>query len=359
MAYPKLVINKQKLFKNARHVLETCKQEGIEVVGVVKGINALDGILETLIDVGFKTLASSRIPQLKRIKEINKDILTYDLRIPMLSEVPDVVKWADISLNSSIEVLRALNEEAKKQEKIHKVIIMTECGDLREGIFNQEELLATVDEVEHRLDHLYLMGIGTNLGCYGSIMPTPEKMKELLEKADLVSQTIGRKIEVVSGAASTAFPLVARATMPAGITQMRIGDSLYISDLDECFNYVMFPDSDEAFTLHAEIIELKDKPSYPIGVIAVDAFGNKKEYENKGIRTRALIAVGRQDLGECLHLKPLDSQIEILGGSSDHTILDLTLCDRQYKLGDIVTFHIMYENMLMLTQSAYVEKEYI
>lgn len=39
------------------------------------------------------------------------------IRIPMLSELPDVVELCDISLQSDIIVLRALNEEAKKQGK--------------------------------------------------------------------------------------------------------------------------------------------------------------------------------------------------------------------------------------------------
>ena len=138
-------------------------------------------------------------------------------------------------------------------------------------------------------------------------------MMELISKADKVSEAIGRRIEVVSGGASTSLPLVAKETMPKGITQLRIGDALYISDLDDCFDYKVFSDDDEAFTLQAEIIELKDKPSHPIGTIAVDAFGNKKEYEDKGIRRRALLAVGRQDLGDCLHLRPLDPNIEVIG----------------------------------------------
>lgn len=55
------------------------------------------------------------------------------IRIPMLSELPDVVKLCDISLQSDIIVLRALNEEAKKQGKVHEVILMMDLGDLREG----------------------------------------------------------------------------------------------------------------------------------------------------------------------------------------------------------------------------------
>ena len=140
MTYPKFVIDSKKLKANAEHVLKMCGQNNIEVVGVVKSVNGLDGVVKILIEAGFKTLASSRLSQLRKIKEINSDILTYDLRIPMLSEVNEVVAYADISLNSSLEVLKELNRSAKQQNKIHKVIIMCEQGDLREGIYDEEEL---------------------------------------------------------------------------------------------------------------------------------------------------------------------------------------------------------------------------
>lgn len=109
MGYPKFVIDKKKLKHNAKNVLDMCNDIGIEVVGVIKGINGLEEIIKTLIDAGFKTLASSRLSQLKRVKEINPNILTYDLRIPMLSEVDELVSCADISLNSSLEILKELN----------------------------------------------------------------------------------------------------------------------------------------------------------------------------------------------------------------------------------------------------------
>lgn len=359
MVYPKVVIEKKKLLENASNIIKMCGQNNIEVVGVVKGVNGLEGIIEILIEAGFKTLASSRLSQLKKIKEINPSIKTYALRIPMLSEISELVECADISLNSSIEVLRQLNNSAKKLNKVHNVIIMAECGDLREGIYDEEELIETAKVVENELDNLYLMGIGTNLGCYGSIMPTVSKMQELIAKAEKVSKAIDRNLDVVSGGASTSLPLVAKNIMPKGINQLRIGDALYISDLDECFDYEVFEKEQEAFVLKAEIIELKKKPSHPIGVIAVDAFGNKKEYVDKGIRHRGLIAVGRQDLGDCMHLRPLDNDIEVVGGSSDHTILDLSNCQKEYKIGDIVEFHLMYENVLMLSQSEYVKKEFI
>jgi predicted amino acid racemase len=41
---------------------------------------------------------------------------------------------SDVSLNSEIEVIEALNEEARRQDTVHRIIIMIELGDLREGI---------------------------------------------------------------------------------------------------------------------------------------------------------------------------------------------------------------------------------
>ena len=43
-------------------------------------------------------------------------------------------------------------------------------------------------------------------------------------------------------------------------------------------------------------------------------------------------------------MTPMDPQIEIMGGSSDHTILDVTHCDREYQVGDIVEILYNPEN---------------
>jgi len=116
---------------------------------------------------------------------------------------------------------------------------------------------------------------------------------------------------------------------------------------------------DDAFTLEAEIIELKVKQSVPIGEIGVDAFGNKPFYEDLGIIKRAIIAVGRQDVDpENLH--PIDSKISILGASSDHLILNVNNTDKDYKVGDIVKFKLSYSSLLRATTSStYVERAYI
>lgn len=73
---------------------------------------------------------------------------------------------------------------------------------------------------------------------------------------------------------------------------------------------------------------------------------------------RAIIGIGKQDtdLGS---MTPCDAQIEIMGGSSDHIILDVTHCDKDYQVGDIVEFELGYGGMLKTATSPYVEKDYI
>ena len=55
--------------------------------------------------------------QLEDAKEFGIKLPCLLLRVPMLSEIPEVVRIADVSLNSEIEVLKALNEEAGRQGK--------------------------------------------------------------------------------------------------------------------------------------------------------------------------------------------------------------------------------------------------
>ena len=57
-------------------------------------------------------------------------------------------------------------------------------------------------------------------------------------------------------------------------------------------------------------------------------------------------------------LAPLDEKIEILGGSSDHLIVDVTESEKQYKVGDIIAFRPGYGALLKAFTSEYVAKEY-
>jgi predicted amino acid racemase len=282
------------------------------------------------------------------------------IRIPGPQEAARVVRVADISLNSEFETVLKLNEEAGKQEKIHKVLLMAELGDLREGIWDRQELLDVATHIERHLENINLLGIGTNLGCYGSIAPTVEKMDELASIATMIEEAIGRVLEVVSGGSSTSFIRVLDKDMPRKINHLRIGENIItgrdLEDLWGCRTDFLFKD---VFTLTAEIVEVKTKPTHPIGEVTFDAFRNKPVYEDRGLRRRAIAAVGKVDYAWLDQITPLDAGVSIVGASSDHTILDVEDADRIFEPGDMVSFGVCYGNTVFLTRTPFAEYKFV
>ena len=322
----------------------------IEVAGVVKAVSSLPEIVRVYEESGVKFIATSRISQMRAIREagICKKPLML-IRIPMLSELPDVVELCDISLQSDIIVLRALNEEAKKQGKVHEVILMMDLGDLREGFWNEEDALDAALEIEHELKNLRLAGVGVNLSCYGSVLPTKRNMQGLVSLASDIEREIGRKLDYISGGASTSAYMAMNGTMPYRINLLRLGD---IGLRGETDNFA--PDFLETgvMTIKAEVIECRDKPSFPVGELSVNAFGEVGHYEDRGIRRRALVAMGRVDYGNCFDLIPRMEGIEVIGASSDHTILDVEAVKDKVHVGDVLEFGIKaYGPMAYLTSS--------
>jgi predicted amino acid racemase len=110
--------------------------------------------------------------------------------------------------------------------------------------------------------------------------------------------------------------------------------------------------------LKSEVIELKTKPSVPIGIIGRDAFGKKPEFVDKGLRKRAILALGKQDVA-IDGLIPADEAIHILGGSSDHIIVDVTDAKDDINVGDLVVFRLRYQGLLLSSNSKYIKKVYI
>ena len=355
--YPQLTIDIKKLEDNVKEIVKRCGAKGIQVAGVIKGVNGIPACTKVFASSGCKFIASSRIEQLESAKETGAGLPMMMIRVPMLSEAAEVIRICDISLNSEVEVLKALNSEALKQGKIHEVILMADLGDLREGFWGEEELVKAALVVESELHGLKLSGIGTNLGCYGSIAATTEKMETLISRAEAIEAKIGRKLDYISGGGTTSFPRIMEGNMPARINQLRVGEGILLGrDLEELWGYDMSFMHKDAFTLKAEVIELREKPSYPEGEIMFDAFGNKPNYEDRGIRKKALLAIGKMDYAFTDKIFPRDKGAEILGASSDHTILDITEAERDIKLGDILEFDICYPSMIYITNSKNIKQ---
>lgn len=349
--YPQLEIDLSALRSNAQHIVRRCHERHIRVCGVVKGADGLPEVARALRQCGADELGTSRLEQVEKCRAAGIGGPWLLIRIPGLTELPDVVRLCETSLQSERVTLDALEEECVLQGKTHRVIVMADLGDLREGFWDKDEMVDVCVHVERELPHVVLAGIGVNLTCYGSTKPTPEKMQELLAIADRIERRIGRKLEIVSGGATSSYTLVHWGTMPERINHLRIGEAILLGkDLQvdwgiRDMDYLRM----DTFTLRAEVVEVRDKPTYPIGEFAIDAFGHKPVYEDRGIRRRAILALGRADVGELESLLPREEGITVIGGSSDHCILDVEDCPRRLEVGDVVEFSLCYSHMLYAT----------
>lgn len=358
--YPMLEFNLKKLYNNTKIVTKLCEDNGIKVAGIIKGFGGIAEGAEEMAKGGCCQIGSSRIEQLKALKDRGFDMPLLLVRIPMMCEIEDVVKYSDISLVSEKETLNLLNKEAKAQHKIYGVVLMYDLGDLREGVFYKEELIQLAQYVEYDLNNLYLEGIGSNLSCYGSVAPTTENLSQLAEAATEIEEKLNRKLNIISGGGTTTLPLLVRGGVPKKINHLRIGEGINnTQDLPLYWDTNIEGLDPDVFVLKAQIVEINEKPTHPIGQLMVNAFGDLPHYEDRGIRKRAIIALGNQDLGDSSRLVPKDKNMIVLGASSDHTILDIHDCKTEYKLGDIIEFNILYQAMLMTTLSDYVHKKII
>lgn len=351
MRFPCVTINLKKIEHNAEKLVKWCSERQIEVMAVTKGICGLDKVVRTFIKGGAKKLGDSRIENIVSLKQAGISIPIYLLRIPMLSEVEDVVRWADGSLNSEVKAIEALSAAAKTLGKKHKVILMVEAGDLREGLM-PENVLDTVSEII-KLSNIEFEGIGTNLGCYGGVKASYDNMKLLVDLATDIEQTFGIEVKTISGGNSSTLMLLKQGGLPKGITQFRLGEGILLGN-DPSTSRPLPDTYQDAILLKAEVIEVKTKPSYPIGEIGLDAFGNKPVFEDKGLMRRAIVALGKQDC-RIEGLTPVDKSIDILGASSDHLLLDVTK-NNDIKVGSIVEFNLSYGALLGLMTSKYVKK---
>lgn len=375
MSYPKVVINLKYLEDNIKQIVKIAKEKsGCTTLALVtKGHCADPNVIKVIADnPDVDYLADSRIKNIESYFDIfgegniekgkaalaAKGKKTMLLRIPMQSELSEVVKYVDLCQISELETIKKLNDLAGEANKVQDILLMIDMGDLREGLFfkNKEEILETAGEIL-TLPNIKLRGIGVNMNCYGAIIPKEDNLTEFANIAKSIEEKYGVTLDIVSGGNSGTTYLAEAGKLPKGITNIRIGES-YLQGTESSYAGTVSGTHQDAFTLQAEIVEIKVKPSIPIGESGVDAFGHVPYYEDKGDMKRAIIAAGRQDV-ELDSMTPMDEKIEIIGGSSDHIILDITHSDTEYKVGDIVTFRLGYSGMLRATTSKYVCKEYV
>lgn len=352
MSTPRLEIYPRRIAENARSVITLCHQHGIQVACVTKVLCAHPAILPALVDSGADMLADSRLSNLQRIAEVYPAVPRLLLRPPALSQLDDTVRWANISLNSSLQTLQGLSKAAVKSGVQHGVILMVDVGDLREGVM--PDRIVALAMAASKLPNLDLIGLGANLACYGGVIPSGANMRILIEAREQCRKATGLPLDILSGGNSANLPLLASGQMPPEINHLRLGESIILGRnvLDRS---TWQGTRQDTLRVVAEVVELESKPSVPIGARGQDAFGETGEYIDRGIRQRAILNLGRQDV-VVDGLTPEDDGMIVLGGSSDHLIVDVSDAHCPIHLGDEIAFYPTYGALLAAATSPYVEK---
>ncbi|MDA3932646.1 MAG: alanine/ornithine racemase family PLP-dependent enzyme [Tenericutes bacterium] len=348
--YPRIVINTKNILENSRKMVALAKDNHIDyVMAIVKVFSGHFDFIDELIKTGITHIGDSRIQNLKKLNKISLPKIL--VRIPMLSETSEVVQYSDISLNSELETIKKLNDDAKKANKKHQIILMFDLGDLREGYYHSQDYLKDIEEIL-KLENINLLGIGTNLTCYGGLVPGKEILNRLVKIKNKIEAHFNMRLKIISGGNSSTVTLFGKNEIPKEINSLRLGESIFFGK-ETSYSKDIQGFNHDNYVLEAEIIECKMKPSFPEGKTSINSFGEKVDIEDKGMMKRAICAIGKQDV-ILNNLSPIDANISVIGGSSDHLILDVT--NTEYKVGDIISFNVNYPGLLHLMNSDYVYK---
>ena len=356
-----LIIHSEKIKENLKYLSYYFETHNIAWSLITKLFSGDKTFLKTILteDIIEKipSVGDSRLMSLRNIREVYPNVKTIYINPSVAEHADDVVTYADISLNTSITTIEALNVAAKKKNVIHKIIIMVELGDLREGI-NNEDILAFYKSV-FNLSHIEVLGIGSNLGCLFGVEPTPENLMQLSLSKALISEKFKTDLKFLSGGTSITLPLIENNLMPKEINHFRVGEAAFlgICPLDgKQFKEL----NTDTFELHANIIELQVKNVVPGGIISaahsIDTIHNNEK--NNSVRSyKAILDFGLLDVSK----SDIEAENSFLyvGATSDMFVIDLGENKEKYKLGDKIKFKLNYMAVVRLLNSKFIDKVYV
>jgi len=368
MNFPLIKINLKKIADNAKLINDRCVKNGISVVGVTKSVLADINIVKVLKRSGISIFGDSRLINLIKLRKYfgyGQQLIL--LRTPMISECEKLIGVCDVSMQTELETVKVISKICERKRKKHNIIIMVEMDDKREGIYPYE-VVPFFHEVYNNYKNINIIGLGTNARCISKRRPTIKSVENLVKMRNKIFKDYNYTIPIISGGNSSVWKFIESGTLPPEVNQVRIGEAIFLGN--ETIDYEVIEGAhNDCFTLEAEVIEVKEK--------------NNKIY-------KAILALGLQDV-DCKHLKILNPYYEIVGQSSDHTVLclkkeyqnleffydfgfnskkeidprDFLLGNQvqcmdnfNLKVGSIVKFKMNYFGLLSAMTSPFVEKDY-
>ncbi len=352
----RLLLNREALANNVRRLDQWIKNHGASWTLVTKVLCGEGSLFARLADLGVDSFGDSRLENLETLRQRVPNAEVWYLRPPHLSAVKDVVALADVSLNTETEVINALNDEAVKQEKVHKILIMVETGDLREGILPLD--LVEFYEGVFKLSNIQVIGIGSNVGCLYGTLPTIDQFGQLEMYRELLELKFGRKLPILSAGTSAVLPLMVEGALPESVNHFRVGESVFLGT-DLIRGGILPSLRDDVFILEGEVTELQEKPLTPMGEQSdLSPFDNDDgpTFAPGQRGYRAVITMGNLDT-DVNALVPLNPNYSIAGAASDLTVLNIGDDDGGLRIGDTIRFKLGYSALLRVMSNRYVKRE--
>lgn len=361
-----LVVHVGKIKENIRKISSFLSQHGKEWSLITKVFSGDQGFIKHILseDLGhcFQSVGDSRLTSLKNIKAVNPALKTIYIKPPAAIYADDIVRYADISLNSSFSTIIALNEAAKKADKIHEIIIMVELGELREGVL-REDILNFYERV-FNLSNIEVLGLGSNLGCMYGVEPNYDKLLQLGLYQNLISIKFNKELKLVSGGTSITLPLIDLGKLPQDINHFRIGEAAFFGTSP--LRGEQFMDlHEETFEFYGNIIELEEKENIPDGIIGEGNIGQAKEFREGDARKtyKAILDFGLIDVDR-ENIDVLDKGVSFFGMTSDMLVVDLGKNRKpdgsfKYKVGDQIRFKPNYMAVVRLLNSKFIDTRFI
>jgi predicted amino acid racemase len=351
----RITIDVDALAHNYRTIKGWVERHEARLTVVTKALCGHQETLRALAEVGVDSMADSRLSNLEIIDGATEGVETWYLRPPHRSALTDVVRLADVSLNTELDVIMALNEEGARQGRTHGVVVMIELGDLREGIL-PGSLLKVYRQI-FELENVRVLGIGANLGCLGGAVPSVDQLMQLVLYRELLELKFERKLPLISAGTSAVLPLLVDGVLPKQINHFRIGEAILLGT-DPVRDEVIRGLRGDTFRLDAEVVEIKEKSLVPVGETSdVMPFAPIEQEEREpGERGyRAIVTVGQLDT-DVGTLKPIDPGSTIVGASSDLTVVHIGDEPSGLSIGDVIGFRLGYASLVRLMANPYTEK---
>lgn len=365
-----LIIDRRRLGDNIRWLSQYFKQSKMQWTLIIKVLSGNKRVLKDLLTPEtiehIHSLGDSRLTGLRAVKEILPDIRTMYIKPPAVEFADQIVRYADISLNTSLRTIEALNKAAGKLGKVHDIVIMIELGELREGVLG-ENLLSFYNRI-FELPNIRIIGLGTNLGCLFGVEPTRDKLIQLSLYKQLLETKFDHTLELISGGTSITLPLIGDRKIPKAVNHFRVGEAAFLGTSP--LNQEIFGNLDpNVFEFHAQLLEIEEKEGTPDGVIGEGSIGHGPESAHIGdlapgeTSSRALVDFGLIDVDPA-DLVPQDAQVSFFGSTSDMTVYDLGKnrdenSRPRYRVGQQLPFTPNYMGVARLMSSKFVDKRVI